>query len=211
MTMSVSCCAIALAVTLALTSPADAAASDDNFLGDFNPEDSCDGPVSSPVCAYKTWFYCRMADEDDMCHLVLGNGPEKKWAQEPWRLGLSDLMQGPLSVYGFGFAGAYKVTAERFGPGQDRIKRRLLGAYEVRDTYADPNDHHVAYIGSEFYAETKPGRWTLVGWTLDVEGGKGDVGCDDASGKNSDEICKLRIDGLKSWANLLRERKGGTK
>ena len=39
------------------------------------------------------------------------------------------------------------------------------------DTYVDPQRPTVAYIGSEFFAEVKPGQWKLVGWSITGEGG----------------------------------------
>jgi hypothetical protein len=111
-------------------------------------------------------------------------------------------MAGPLAIYGYAFIGTRKVDATRLGKAP-RLKGRLLDAVEVMDTYADPNTPGVAYIGSEFYAEKKPGQWTLVGWSLDAQGGQAATECDDAKNKRND-ICKLRIEGLKSWVDVLR-------
>ena len=177
-------------------------------IGQFDPEQSCGGPVSNPVCAYKTWFFCRVADRDDMCRLVLGKGEAKDWDDRPWVLPLSRLMAGPLAIYGYAFIGTRKVDAERLGNMPQRIKGRLVGSTEVMDTYADPSTPGVAYIGSEFYAEKKPGQWTLVGWSLNAEGGPVATECDDAKSKRDSEICKLRIDGITSWADMMRGQKG---
>jgi hypothetical protein len=195
---------IIAAIAIALFAQPLRAADEPQFLGEFNPEDACKGPLSTPVCAYKTWFYCRIADEEEMCALVLGKGPAKPWHDEPWKYPLSTLMSGPMSVYGFGFIGSRKVTAERFSGAKGAQK--LLGSTEVMDTYSDPNDPNIAYVGSEFYAEKKPGEWHIVGWTIDVEGGKGELACEEP-GSQGNDICKLRVKGLKSWANYMREKK----
>jgi len=172
-------------------------------IGEFDPEQPCQGPVSTPVCTYKTWFFCRVADQDDMCKFVLGKGPQKKWEDKPWVLPLSQLIAGPLAIYGYAFIGSLKVDDVRLANAPAKIKRQLLGSYEVMDTYADPQTPGVAYIGSEFYAETKRGEWHIVGWSLDAEGGNAPNECEDAQNVDKD-ICKLRVKGLPTWLQMMR-------
>jgi hypothetical protein len=172
-------------------------------IGEFNPEQPCDGPVSNPVCTYKTWFFCRVADQDDMCKFVLGKGPQKKWEDRPWLLPLSQLIAGPLGIYGYAFIGSLKVDDVRLANASPKIKRQLMGSYEVMDTYADPQTPGVAYVGSEFYAETKRGEWHIVGWSLTAEGGDAPNECQDAQNVDKD-ICKLRVEGLPSWLQMMR-------
>ena len=179
-------------------------------IGEFDPEQPCDGPVSNPVCTYKTWFFCRVADMDDMCKFVLGTGPQKKWDDRPWLLPLSQLISGPLGIYGYAFIGSLRVDDSRLVNAPARVKRKLLGSYEVMDTYADPQTPGVAYIGSEFYAETKPGEWHIVGWSLSGEGGDAPNECQDAQNVDND-ICKLRIDGSPSWLQMMRGQTGAPK
>jgi len=179
-------------------------------IGEFDPEQPCDGPVSTPVCTYKTWFFCRVADLDDMCRFVLGKGPQKKWDDRPWLLPLSQLINGPLGIYGYAFIGSLKVDDVRLANAPAKVKRRLLGSYEVMDTYADPQTPGVAYVGSEFYAETKPGEYHIVGWSLSAEGGDAPNECTDAQNVDK-EICKLRIEGMPTWLQMMRGTTGTPK
>ena len=172
-------------------------------LGAYDPEASCKGPVENPVCAYKTWFFCRVSGQRDMCRHVLGKEPAKDWEDKPWLLPLSVLMSGPLALNGFAFIGALKVDNERLGDAPRPLRKQLLNTVEVMDTYVDPKQPTVAYVGSEFYAEARPGQWKLVGWSISGEGGTAPTECDDPAVKN-DDICKLRVTGLKSWAQMLR-------
>ncbi len=176
------------------------------FIGDLDPEDECDGPVASPVCAYKTWFYCRLADDDQMCAYVMGQGRKQEWKDEPWSMPLSELMQGTIDVTGYAFVGTHKVTAERVGANPSKEARRLIGSTEVMDTYGDPQDPGTAYVGSEFYAETKPGQWRIVGWTLTTEGADADPPCSLPEEKN-DPLCKIYVGEIPSWADLMRDGK----
>lgn len=176
-------------------------------LGVYDPEASCKSAVENPVCGYKTWFFCRIAGLRDMCRHVLGKEPAKEWDDRPWVLPLSVLMSGPLAMNGFAFIGSLKVDRERLGDdATDAVRKQLLGAVEVMDTYVDPQRPTVAYIGSEFFAEVKPGQWKLVGWSITGEGGTAPTECDAPAAKN-DDICKLRVTGIKTWAQMLRDMK----
>jgi hypothetical protein len=192
----------ALVASLALQ-PLSAAEAQVAPLGKYDPEATCKGPVETPACAYKTWFFCRISGQRDMCRHVLGKTEAKNWEDRPWVLPLSVLMSGPLALNGYAFIGSLKVDGERLGGASDVVKAQLLGTIEVMDTYADPQKPNVAYIGSEFYTETKPDEWTLVGWAITGEGGTAPTECDAAAAKN-DDICKLRVTGIKSWAQMLR-------
>lgn len=178
-------------------------------LGMYNPEASCKSALENPVCGYKTWFFCRVAGLRDMCRHVLGKEPAKEWEDRPWLLPLSVLMSGPLAMNGFAFVGSLKVDGDRLDGASDAVKKQLQGTVEVMDTYVDPKQPTVAYIGSEFFAETKPGQWTLVGWSITGEGGTAPTECDDPAVKN-DDICKLRVTGIKNWAEMLRSVKPKT-
>lgn len=172
-------------------------------LGLYDPEASCKGPVETPVCAYKTWFFCRISGQRDMCRHVLGKAEAKNWEDRPWVLPLSVLMSGPLALNGFAFIGSLKVDGARLDNASDAVKAQLLGTVEVMDTYVDPKRPDVAYVGSEFYTESKPGEWSLVGWSMSGEGGTAPTECDAAAVKD-DDICKLRVTGIKSWTQMLR-------
>ena len=172
-------------------------------LGMYDPEASCKGPIETPACAYKTWFFCRIAGLSDMCRHVLGKAPAKEWEDRPWVLPLSVLMSGPLALNGFAFIGSLKVDNDRVGDAPAALKKRLMGTIEVMDTYVDPQRPDVAYVGSEFYREAKPGEWVMVGWSMSGEGGSAPTECD-ASAAKDDDICKLRVTGIKSWADMLR-------
>ena len=176
------------------------------YIGQYDPDAECAGPASNPVCAYKTWFYCRIVDNDEMCDYIMGQGPRKQWEEEPWTLALSDMMHNTLDVYGYAFIGTQKVTAERLGPNPSKAAQRLIGATEVMDTYGDPEKPGIAYIGSEFYAQTSRGRWRLVGWSIDVEGGEAELPCDDPQDAD-DDTCKIKLDDIPTWAERLRAGK----
>jgi hypothetical protein len=193
--------AIIAALAAALAAPASQAQV--TPLGMYDPEASCKGPVETPACAYKTWFFCRISGQRDMCRHVLGKAEAKNWEDRPWVLPLSILMSGPLALNGFAFIGSLKVDGERLANASDAVKARLLGTVEVMDTYVDPKRPDVAYVGSEFYTESKPGEWTLIGWSMSGEGGNAPTECD-ASSVKDDDICKLRVTGIKSWAQMLR-------
>ncbi|MBX7200173.1 MAG: hypothetical protein K1X51_12465 [Rhodospirillaceae bacterium] len=199
--------ALAAAFSLALVSAQAHAADAGQPLGIYDPEASCKSAVETPVCAYKTWFFCRIAGQRDMCRHVLGKEPAKDWEDKPWVLPLSVLMSGPLALNGFAFIGSLKVDRERLGDeAPDAVRKQLLGTVEVMDTYVDPQQPTVPYIGSEFYTETKPGEWKLVGWSIAGEGGKAPTECDAPAVKN-DDICKLRVTGIKTWVQMLRSMK----
>ena len=202
--------ALAAALSTALLSAPLAAADAPQTLGIYDPEASCKSAVETPVCGYKTWFFCRIAGLRDMCRHVLGKEPAKEWDDRPWVLPLSTLMSGPLALNGFAFIGSLKVDKERLGDdAPEAVRKQLLGTVEVMDTYVDPKTPTIAYVGSEFYSETKPGQWKLVGWSIAGEGGKAPTECDDPAVKN-DDICKLRVTGIKSWAEMLRSMKPKT-
>ncbi len=175
------------------------------YLGPYDPEGECSAPAANPLCAYKTWFYCRIVDNGEMCDYIMGQGGLKPWTEEPWVLTLSDMMKNTLDVYGYAFIGTQKVTAERLGSNPSKAAQRLVGTTEVMDTYGDPEKPGVAYVGSEFYAETQPGRWRIVGWAIAVEGGEADLPCSDP--QNSDETCKMKLDDIPTWAERMREGK----
>ena len=194
---------VALLIATLAAPPVFAADARPQPLGIYDPEASCKGPVETPACAYKTWFFCRISGMRDMCRHVLGKEPAKAWEDRPWLLPLSVLMSGPLALNGFAFIGSLKVDSERLGDAPAALKKRLLGTVEVMDTYVDPQRPDVAYVGSEFYTEAKPGEWVMVGWSMSGEGGTAPTECDAAAVKD-DDICKLRVTGIKSWAEMLR-------
>lgn len=174
------------------------------YLGQYDPEAECSAPAANPLCAYKTWFYCRIVDNDEMCDYIMGKGRLQQWEEEPWALPLSDMMHDTLDVYGYAFIGTQKVTAERLGPNPSKAAQRLIGSTEVMDTYGDPEKPGIAYIGSEFYAQTR-GRWRIVGWTIAVEGGDGDLPCGEP--EDDDDSCKIKLDDIPTWAERLRDGK----
>ena len=194
---------IAITALLAAVLAAPMAQAQVTPLGMYDPEASCRGPVETPACAYKTWFFCRISGQRDMCRHVLGKAEAKNWEDKPWVLPLSVLMSGPLALNGFAFIGSLKVDGERLTGASAPLKAQLLGTVEVMDTYVDPQHPDVAYVGSEFYTESKPGEWTLIGWSMSGEGGNAPTECDAAAAK-TDDICKLRVTGIKSWAQMLR-------
>ena len=176
-----------------------------SYIGPYDPEEECAAPAVNPVCAYKTWFYCRIVDNDEMCDYIMGRGRAQDWEDQPWAVPLSDMMQNTLDVYGYGFIGTQKVTAERLRPNASKAAQRLIGTTEVMDTYGDPEKPGIAYVGSEFYAQTSAGRWRIVGWAMTVEGGDAEVPCSDAADAD-DEACKMKVE-IPSWAELLRAGK----
>ncbi len=200
------CSAVIAAMCAAVFSAQVQAAGAPQPLGLYDPEAPCKSAVENPVCAYKTWFFCRIAGLRDMCRHVLGKEPAKEWEDRPWVLPLSVLMSGPLALNGFALIGSLKVDNERLGDAPAAVRKQLLGTVEVMDTYVDPKTPTVAYVGSEFYTEVKPGQWKMVGWSISGEGGSAPTECDDPAAK-TDDICKLRVTGIKTWAQMLRDAK----
>jgi len=194
-------------LTLALCSfTMQSRAADAPYIGQYDPETECEAAASDPICAYKTWFYCRISDDTNMCDYIMGKGRELNSQDQPWTFPLTQLMVNTLDVYHYAFIGTKKVTAERFGSNASAAARRLVGTVEVMDTYGDPDHPEIAYIGSEFYTQAESGRWRIVGWTMKVEGGEGDLPCLNQQDAG-DDTCKLKVDDIPSWADQLRAGK----